>query len=124
MRSPFRRRPKKLKVDKYALRWKSLQKHCANKATWTQAIVEADDLLAETLKKLKYKGKSTGERLVAAQHDLSDNEKVWYGHKLRNKLDTDATLKLKKTDVMDALTGFRQALRDLGALEPQTKDKK
>jgi hypothetical protein len=56
---------------------------------------------------------------VAAQHELTDNETVWLGHKLRKRLsqeDIDVR-KLKKQDVLDALSGFRQALRDLGALE-------
>ncbi len=96
-----------------------MQKHCASRKTWPQAIAEADNLLADALKKAGYKGKNMGERLVAAQHELTDNETVWLGHKLHKRLsqeDVDVR-KLKKKDVLDALAGFRQALRDLGALE-------
>lgn len=116
---PFRRRKlRTLKPDQYSGKWKDLQKQCASRKTWPQAIAEADDLLATALKKRGYKGKNTGERLVAAQHDLTDNEAVWLGHKLRNKVSQDGVdvRKLKKKDVVDALGGFRQALRDLGAL--------
>lgn len=116
---PFRRRKRKIKTKQFTARWQELQKNCASRKTWPQAIAEADDLLADALKKAGYKGKNIGERLVAAQHELTDNETVWLGHKLRKRLsqeDIDVR-KLKKQDVLDALSGFRQALRDLGALE-------
>lgn len=114
---PFRRR-RKMKTERYAKRWQELQKNCASRKTWPDAIVQADDLLSEALKRAGYKGKNTGERLVAAQHDLTSNEAVWLGHKLRKHIsqaDIDVR-KLKKKDVLEALAGFRQALRDLGAL--------
>ncbi len=114
-----RRQLRQLNVNKFTLRWKTLQHYCASRKTWPQAIIEADNLLADVLKKAHYKGKTTGERLVAAQHELSANESVWLGHKLRNRLaqkDVDIR-KLKKKEIADALTGFRQALRDLGALK-------
>jgi hypothetical protein len=111
------RRKRKLKVDKFTKRWKALQVHCANRKTWPQAIIEADNLLDDALKKARFKGKTTGERLVAAQHDLTSNDTVWFGHKLRKTIASQDVRKLKKADVLEALGGFRQALRDLGALE-------
>lgn len=113
------RRRKKMNVGTFTDRWKSLQKHCATRKTWPQAIIEADDLMCEALKKAGYKGKTTGERLVAAQHDLTDNESVWVGHKLRKKLSEEEVdvRTLKKRDIVTALAGFREALRDMGALE-------
>jgi hypothetical protein len=57
-----------------------------------------------------------GERLVAAQRTLSDNDAVWYAHKLRNRLVHEDNVRLTKRDVQKALSGFKQALRDLGAL--------
>jgi hypothetical protein len=53
---------------------------------------------------------------VSAQHELSNNDAVWMAHKLRNKLVHEDYNKLKENDVKDALIGFRQALKDLGAL--------
>lgn len=116
---PFKRK-RRMKTAQFTAGWQDLQKHCASRKTWPLAITQADDLLSEALKKAGYKGKNTGERLVAAQHDLTSNEKVWLGHKLRKRIaqeDIDVR-KLKKKDVLEALAGFRQALRDLGALPP------
>jgi hypothetical protein len=113
------RRRKKINVEKFTERWKNLQQHCASRKTWPKAIIEADDLLHEALKSNHFKGKTTGEKLVAAQHHLTDNETVWVGHKLRKKMsETEVDVRtLKKKDMVVALAGFRQALRDLGALE-------
>ncbi len=117
---PFRRRRRPMKTKRFTARWQELQKNCASRKTWPLAVTQADDLLAEALKKAGYKGKNTGERLVAAQHDLSANESVWLGHKLRKRLAQEEidVRKLKKKDMLEALAGFRQALRDLGALPP------
>jgi hypothetical protein len=47
---------------------------------------------------------------------LTSNEAVWFGHKLRNRIVHEDVRKLKKQDILDALSGFRQALKDLGAM--------
>jgi hypothetical protein len=98
-------------------RWQTLQKNCSTRKTWPIAIIEADTLLDDVLKGMHYKGKTTGERLVAAQHDMTTNDLVWYGHKLSTTIKGQDVRKLKKQDIVNALSGFRQALKDLGALE-------
>ncbi len=113
----FLKRPHKLKTNYFIIKWQELQKLCVDKSTWALAIINADKLLEEALKKAHFKGKTMGERLVAAQHSLTDNDSVWYGHKLRNRLVHEESVKLRKSHVQDALMGFRQALRDLGAMK-------
>jgi hypothetical protein len=54
---------------------------------------------------------------VTAQRSLSNNDAVWFAHKLRNKLVHEQYDSLREKDVKDALIGFRQALKDLGALK-------
>jgi hypothetical protein len=112
----WRRRPKALKVDFFQEQWQTLQKQLRNKKQWAQAVVDADKLLDAALKKKRIKGRSMGERMVKAQRLFTDNDGVWYGHKLRNKIDADPTTKLKETEVKQALLGIRQALKDVGAL--------
>jgi hypothetical protein len=80
------------------------------------AVIDADKLLDDALKKRRFKGKTMGERLVAAQRSLSDNDGVWYAHKLRNRLVHEPDVKLKKSEAQNALQGFRQGLKDLGAI--------
>jgi hypothetical protein len=111
----LRRRPRKLKTDYFQEKWRALQKLCASKTTWPQAVTEADGLLDEALRKKRYKGRTMGERLTKAQRTMTNNETVWFGHKLRSKLEHDPEVKLKESDVKQALIGIRQALKDLGA---------
>jgi hypothetical protein len=110
-----------LKTKKFQFKWKELQAYCADKATWPDALTAADNLLTEALKKRHMKGKNTGEMLVSAQKLFTDNDGVWFGHKLCRKIQEDPELKLKEADVKEALIGIRQALKDLGALPAQSK---
>lgn len=80
------------------------------------AIIDADKLLDYALKRHNFRGKTVGEKLVAAQRTLSDNDAVWYAHKLRNRLVHEPNIRLKKNECQKALAGFKKALKDLGAL--------
>jgi uncharacterized membrane protein len=112
----LRRRPKKLNKDYYNDRWQTLQKLLKDKSTWPLAVIDADKLLDDVLKRSRYKGKTMGERLVSAQRAIADNDAVWFGHKLRNRLVHESNVHLTQKDVKDALLGIRQAMKDLGAL--------
>ena len=118
-----RRLLKKLKQDKFIYDWRVLQSLCKDKATWPDAILGADKLLHRALKKRNYTGKRMGERMVSAQRDITNNDQLWFAHNLAKKIIADPTIKLKDTDVKAALVGFRQALRDIGALESPQSDK-
>lgn len=109
-----KRRPKLLDASYFQPKWQEAQSYCKDKTTWPLAIINADKLLDEALKRRRYRGKTMGERMVAAQRDITDNDGVWYAHKLRNRLVHEADVKLKEQDVKKALIGIRQALRDLG----------
>jgi hypothetical protein len=112
----LRRKPKTLNKEYYQDRWQTLQKLLKDKSTWPLAVIDADKLLDDALKRSKYRGKTMGERLVAAQRDIGNNDEVWYGHKLRNRLVHENNVKLSERNVKDALMGIRGALKDLGAL--------
>lgn len=111
-----RRAPLKPRKKSYEKRWKELQGYCKSKDTWPEALFAADKLLDKALIRRGFKGKTMGERLVSAQRKFTDNDDVWYAHKLCKKLHDDPDLKLKEQEVKDALIGFRGALKDLGAL--------
>lgn len=111
-----RRSRRNSKYASFKPRWQEVQKLCGKSDTWPMAIINADKLLDDALKLMGFKGKTMGERLVAAQRTLSDNDSVWFGHKLRNKLVHEDVPKLQKQDVQTALKGLRQALIDLGVI--------
>jgi hypothetical protein len=111
------KRPRKeLNRQYFRKKWRELQKLCSNTETWALAVIEADTLLDEALKKRRFKGKTMGERLVSAQRSLTNSDGVWYGHKLRNQLVHQTNLRLKESDIKEALLGIGQALKDVGAL--------
>lgn len=112
----LRRRPKPMNIEQFQADWKELQKLCRNKATWPEAVVQADKLLDTALQKHKFRGDTMGKRMLKAQRLFSDSDAVWSAHKLRSKIDADPATKLKEAEVKQALVGTRQALKDLGAL--------
>ena len=107
---------RRLKADHFIKRWKSLQRKLPNRQNWREAVIEADKLLDDALKKKKIKGKTMGEKLVNAQKIFSDNDAVWYGHKLRKKIDKNPSYIPKKQEVKKALLGLRLGLKDIGAM--------
>ncbi|MDB5164079.1 MAG: hypothetical protein JWS12_697 [Candidatus Saccharibacteria bacterium] len=111
-----RRKSGRFKQAPFVNQWKQLQKYCSNKETWAKAIMASDELLNKALKKRRFKGKRMGERLVSAQHALSDNDGVWSSHNLSKKLKEGTNVRLREKQVKQALIHFRQALKDIGAL--------
>ncbi len=116
-----KRKQKRLSPESFQDKWKDIQKQCANKDTWPDAVAAADTLLDEALKKKRFRGKTAGERLTKAQRVLTNNEAVWFGHKLRSKIESGVMSRLQEKDVKQALVGIRQALKDLGALKSNDK---
>jgi hypothetical protein len=119
----FRRRPRKLKRDRFVQEWRELQSLCRVQTTWPDALKEADRLLNKALKKRKFKGRTIGSRMVNAQRSFTDNDAIWYAHNLTKKVLTKGSkIELKQSDIKQALINYREALGDLGAL-PRVKRK-
>lgn len=114
----YRKLPVRLNKRFYIDRWRELQSFCTEKDTWPQAIISADRLLEQALKKSRFNGKTMGERLVAAQRIFTSNDDVWFAHNLVKKVIGNPDFKLKETEVKEALVSFRDALKDLKALPP------
>jgi len=112
----YKRRPRTLKTAQFQTKWAELQKMCKDQKTWPLAVIDADKLLDDALKKRRFKGKTMGERLVSAQRAISNNDGAWFGHKLRNRLVHEQDTVVREKDIKQALVGIRQALKDLGAL--------
>lgn len=107
---------KKLNQVYFQDRWSDLLQRVKTQDGMILAVIDGDKLLDEALRKRHFKGKTMGERLVSAQRSLTDNDSAWYAHKLRNRLVHEPNIRLKKREAQSALSGFRQALKDLGAL--------
>lgn len=100
----------------YQKKWQEVL-HLSKLSTGSQlAIIEADKLVDEVLKRRYFKGKTMGERLVSASKVLKDQDAVWSAHKLRNRLVHETRASFSKKQLQIALDGFQKALKDLGAL--------
>lgn len=110
------RSTKKLNTAFFQKKWQDITYLASNQVTWVQALIEADKLLDEALKQSHYSGKSTADRMVSANRAFSNADSIWRAHKLRNKVVHEVNFKLQKREFVDAVKGFRRALKDLGAL--------
>ena len=106
----------KLDQDFYREKWAEIESKSSSEPGWISSIVEADKLLDHALKKLDYKGKTMGERMVSASRAFTDTDRTWGAHKLRNKVVHETSINLKQKHVDSAMVAFRKSLKDLGAL--------
>ena len=92
----------------------SLQKD--NPLSFNMSVIEADKLLDKAMMEMGIPGKTMGERLKHSGDKFSELNKVWYAHKLRNQIAHERGFSLQYTQARHALTNYRQALKDLGAI--------
>ncbi len=102
--------------DHYRKKWQDIEATTENEIGWTKAIIDADKLLDEILRKAGFKGKSMGERMTSASRSFSNCDRTWAAHKLRNRVVHETSIKLRKRHVQSALAAFNKALKDLGAI--------
>ncbi|MBU1348768.1 hypothetical protein KJ781_01715 [Patescibacteria group bacterium] len=80
------------------------------------AIMEADILLDSALKSMTMPGTTLGERLRVACFKYPKLERVWWAHKLRNRLVHEATYQIGPRQAHKALDEFERALKTLNLL--------
>ena len=81
------------------------------------AVIEADSMFDDILKKMGYEGETLGERLDKIPATLvPDAEPLRLAHKTRNNVVHDPDYKLGLEDAKSALSAFEKVLVDLGIL--------
>ena len=81
------------------------------------AIIEADTMLDDTLKRMGFAGVSLGERLEKlTAASLSNIEEVKTAHKTRNSIVHDPDYKLARDEAKNMVEIYEKALTDLQAL--------
>lgn len=107
-----------LDVNKYRLRWLSIEKQLTpdDAGSHQLAVINADKLLDQALKESGVKGETMGARMKNAQNTWSNANVVWGSHKLRNRIAHESEVQVSYNDARRALAGFKQALKDLGAI--------
>lgn len=107
-----------LDVDKYRTRWMTIEQSLMrdNEPSYHLAVMNADKLLDQALRERGFKGQTMGDRMKFARDSWSSRDNVWNAHKLRNKIAHEPDIKVSYDQARRALGGFKQALKDLGAI--------
>lgn len=87
-----------------------------NTSSFTTVIIEADKLLDKALHEMGTPGKTMGDRLKRSGDKFSDINAVWRAHKLRNAIAHESDLEIGYKQASTALSIYKQALKDLGAI--------
>ena len=114
----FARATPKLNVTRFRTQWLAIENSFSksNPASWHVAIFNADKLVDKALRESRYKGETMGERMKSAQNAWSHPNHIWGAHKIRNRLAHDTEVKLSHDLALRALSAYKQALKDLGAI--------
>jgi len=109
---------KQLDVDRYRMRWLKIEQQLKRDepTSYHLTVLEADKLLDLALRERSVSGSTMGERMKAAKDTWSNANAVWSAHKLRNQIAHESDVQVQYDDARRALAGFKQALKDIGAI--------
>jgi len=109
-----------LKKSKYMERWESIKKNIEgeNITGAKIAMIEADQMLGETLEKIGYKGKDTGEKIAAVKPgQLIGLEEVIQSHDIFKKVVRNSGQEIGLSEIQMALAGYEKVFRGLELLD-------
>ena len=108
----------KFNIEAYQTRFLAIENKLNrdNSATFMNAVIEADKLLDKAMIEMGIPGKTMGDRLKKSNTRFKDINAVWRAHKLRNALAHEADLEITYKQAATAVTIYKQALKDLGAI--------
>lgn len=107
-----------LNVDKYRTRWMTIEQSLSRDepSSHQLCVLNADKLLDQALREKGISGNTMGERMKAQQSVWSNANAVWGAHKLRNQIAHEHDIKVSYDDAKRALSAFKRALKDIGAI--------
>jgi hypothetical protein len=114
----FGKRASTLDVDKYRVKWLAIEQSLVrdNAASYHLAILNADKLVDQAMRERGFRGDTMGERLKATRGHLTNRDSIWFAHKLRNRIAHEPDVHISLGQTTKALSGFKRALKDLGAI--------
>ncbi len=111
-----RKAPKGINQEEFRLKWLKIESKLSEDEPSNQmAIINADKLLDQALRARGFAGETMAERMKKAERQFKDSKSVWVVHKLRNRI-VHEEMTIKHSGTKRALTVYKRALKDLGAL--------
>jgi hypothetical protein len=109
-----------LKKSKYTEKWEEIQKNgeSGDESKEKIALIEADQMLGETLEKIGYKGKDTGEKIeLVKPGQLIGLEEVKFSRVVFKKIVRDSRQEISSPEIQAALGGYEKVFRGLELLD-------
>lgn len=103
-------------ASRNAERWAKIKKRLqkAGKFENKRAVVEANGMMDEALKKMGYKGKTTGEKLKQLTPEVLPHlDKVMEAYRIYSSVTGSPDYELSFNDAKEAIESYETALRDL-----------
>ncbi len=101
-------------------RWEKIIEHANsnNVSDWRSAIIEADVMLEELLRKLGYQGESVGDMLKSVdKSDFLTLEDAWGAHKIRNKIaHSGSGFQLNERETKRVVALFERVFKEFGVI--------
>ncbi len=104
----------------FVTRWIQIKQkmETKNESDYKLAILEADKVFDDLLKRMMIKGKDMGGRLKQINKELLPSiDKIWQSHKVRNKIAHKPDYHLSYSEAERVLENYEAALRDLKILD-------
>lgn len=99
------------------LKWEKIKRYLAsdNSSDWRRAVMDADIIMDDIIKKIGYQGKTFGDRLSQIKPAQFKNlNQVWEAHKVRNRIAHGTEgYELSKDEAERAIGLFEKALKEL-----------
>lgn len=107
-----------LDVDRYRVKWLSIEQQLQKDQvpSYHLCVLNADKLLDQALRDKAAKGNTMAERLKSMSGSLTRRDNVWLAHKLRNRIAHEPDVTVTYDAARTALAGYKQALKDIGAI--------
>lgn len=88
-----------------------------DESSYKIAVIEADKMLDDVLKRIGYAGADMGERLKQiTPNQLSSIDDIWQAHKTRNRIAHEPDFLLTQSQAKRAVEIFQRVLEDLQAI--------
>ncbi len=100
-------------------KWQSVLDKLAkdDENSYKLAVIEADNIFDDILKRIGYQGEDMGERLKQLTPAQTANlDEVWQAHKLRNQIVHEPDSRLTHSQAQRAVEIYQRALEDLEAV--------
>ena len=105
-----------LPADKLAKQWTKIKGRISQntEAEWKLAVIEADKLVDDILKKMGYPGEDMGDRLKSIKPEqLASLNILWEAHKLRNTIVHDTEFYASELEIKNAIDHYETFLKEV-----------